>query len=333
MEFIFLLCSERSGSNFITNFLGGHSQISGPPPSHLFRLTATNLDRYGGLQSEELLKIFAEDVVNGHKTMLGNWYTGISQEELFSLQSSNPPADFLRYIYEKEAEFEGASHVLVKENQLHLFVPFILTNFPSSKFLMFVRDPRDVASSWLETDSIPDGIKRAIDTWNSDQENNLQLFHQLKFSNRVLVSRYEDILDNTESELSRILDWLGLDFEEDMYNFGSSIRTSENAKKVDAWKNLEAGILKNNHSKFRDSLSDVEIRYIEARAEELMDQLGYQLIFDFDEIDKAMLIGELEPQIRSGGYALSPDEKLFRDRRLEHLQHVLKRKKQVVVGR
>ena len=33
---------------------------------------------------------------------------------------------------------------------------------------------------------------------------------------RCLMVRYEDLVTNTQAELTRVLDWLGLDLEEDM---------------------------------------------------------------------------------------------------------------------
>ena len=33
---------------------------------------------------------------------------------------------------------------------------------------------------------------------------------------RCLMVRYEDLVENTQAELTRVMDWLGLDLEEDM---------------------------------------------------------------------------------------------------------------------
>ena len=62
MQFDFLMCSERSGSNLITKILDAHSRVCGPFPTHLLRIMALNLYRYGDLSVDSHWEIFLEDV-------------------------------------------------------------------------------------------------------------------------------------------------------------------------------------------------------------------------------------------------------------------------------
>jgi len=47
MQFDFLLCSERSGSNLTAKVLDGHPEVCGPFPSHMIRTFSENYYRYG----------------------------------------------------------------------------------------------------------------------------------------------------------------------------------------------------------------------------------------------------------------------------------------------
>ena len=91
------------------------------------------------------------DFVLNFNCKLGGWNTGISEEELKSKTKERSVGELLRITYEKEAESDGASCVFVKENQTHSFARLLLSYFPGCRFVFMVRDPRDVASSWVST--------------------------------------------------------------------------------------------------------------------------------------------------------------------------------------
>jgi hypothetical protein len=46
------MCSERSGSNFITKVMNGHEDICGPSTKHIINPVARNFYRYGNLMDE-----------------------------------------------------------------------------------------------------------------------------------------------------------------------------------------------------------------------------------------------------------------------------------------
>ena len=148
-QFTFLLCSERSGSNFITSLLNGHSAISGPPPTHLFRLFGTNRGNYGDLTRDENWNMLVDDVILNFRCQLGSWHTTPTATALKTEAKKRTVAELLRIIYEQEATFDGADHIIVKENHAYRFLPFLLTHFHPCRLLFQVRDPRDVAASWI----------------------------------------------------------------------------------------------------------------------------------------------------------------------------------------
>ena len=50
-QFVFLICSARSGSNLISQILGGHSKIKAAAPYHFARDVILNLHLSGGARS------------------------------------------------------------------------------------------------------------------------------------------------------------------------------------------------------------------------------------------------------------------------------------------
>lgn len=332
-DFTFLVCSERSGSNFITSLMNGHSKICGPPPTHLFRMFGTNMERYGDLEEDDNWNELLDDFVEAFQHILGHWNTVISKEELLLNIDNRTAGTLLGYLYEKEAKKDLSEHIFVKENKTYSFAPFLLSHFPGCKFLISVRDPRDVALSWARTDTIPGGIKKAVDTWLEDQIGALDLFGQLSGTGRCRVIRYEDLLRDTEECLSAVSAWIGLDYEGEMLQFHRDQRTKTNSRRITAWNNLEKGVLRDNHSKFRGQLSNNEIRYIELRCSHLMRVFGYETLTATNlstekPLDKQEEIKHLESLVTKGTYRIPPVESEIRNRRLETIARILERKQQ-----
>jgi hypothetical protein len=136
------------------------------------------------------------------------------------------------------------------------FVPPVAESYLDSKFILMVRDPRAVVASknvqedtkypWLFL--IRQWRKLAILTW---------LYrHDPKYTERVLVVRYEDLVQSPESTANRMCEFLDLDVDEDILDPGEfrdghgdlwlqntsyadeNERTSFNTDSVDKWKNV-----------------------------------------------------------------------------------------------
>lgn len=328
-QFIFLICSERSGSNFITALMNGHSRISGPPPTHLFRLFGSNSARYGDLSDDRNWQTLVADFSENLGNSLGAWNTKSTAESLMAAKLDRDIASLLRCVYEREADSDQASHLFVKENHSYEFAPFLLAQFQGCRFLFSVRDPRDVALSWKLTKSISGGITKAIDVWLEDQQKSVDLHSQLRASGMIYAVRYEDLLLQTEFELEKILLWLGLEYETEMMAFHENSRTKNNASRIDAWKNTGSSIMRDNSAKYLSGLTRDEIRYIELRCSDLMQTFGYELENeDVEHLSSKERLAESARVCRSfseGEYSLDAKERGIRERRLNGISKVLSR--------
>lgn len=329
-HFVFLICSERSGSNFITSLMNGHPRICGPPPSHLFRLFGTNRGNYGDLARDRNWDTLVADFVESFWCKLGSWATTVTAEDLAGRVRRRSAAELLRILYESEAEHDGASHVFVKENHTYTFAPFLLAHFPGCRFVRMVRDPRDVASSWVSTRSIPGGVAKAVEIWLRDQEGASTLYHQLRDSGRIRLVRYEDLIRDTPRALRRLTEFLDLPYEERMLEFYNERRTVENAERIDAWANLRRPVLSDNTGKYRRVLSEADRRYVELSCFEPMTRLGYTCDLVAEPPDADQRAAELETlatSINPGGYAIPHgEEQEIRERRLAAIDRVLNRR-------
>jgi len=326
----FLMCSERSGSNFITALLNGHPEISGPPPSHLFRLFGLNHSRYEPLSDDRNWDAFRTDFLDAFEAMPGRWSSTVNPH-LFDV---GPPersiAKVLQSVYLAECEADGARLVFVKENQLHTFLPFVLENWPGARFVHQIRDPRDVALSWLETGNMPGGIEKAICQWIADQSGSLDAQRQLIDPPNLLSVRYEDILADPHGAARRFCDFLGVEFRGEMLDFYRNGRTKDNASLYGAWNNLDKPVLSGNSFKFRKGLTPAEIEYVELRCADLMSEFGYALesaARDCPARERLERCKKIEPDVRlsKAHQYESVDDEVMRKRRKALIERVISR--------
>jgi len=276
-QFCFLMCSERSGSNFITKLMNGHSRICGPSTKHLFNPVARNLFRYEPLNNKSNWNELLKDIYRLLSIDFSVWKISFSIEELEKLAPVGDIETLLRNIFLKEAEANGKDFVFVKENQVYEFMNFLIMNFPDAKYVYEVRDPRDMALSWKKNPAHHGGVVKAAKRWKYDQQNYLKWHYELKKNNQSYLIRYENLIESPEMYLKEISTFLGFDYEPKMLEFYKDSLTRENASKQPAWENLSKSILNNNKNKYIKELSEIEIRLIEAICWHEMAYFGYEL--------------------------------------------------------
>ena len=258
-----MMCSERSGSNLMTRLMNGHSEVTGPSPSHIFLILTENRSRYGSLENDENWKNLLNDTVALLNTNIGDWITCFTVDQLDEIVKERTLGELLSTIYRTEAEAQGKRYVFIKENHVYRFHSFIAANFDNPKFVYLVRDPRDMALSWKKAANLRGCVVRAAETWKNDQNYGLMLAHTLLLIHRIHIIRYEDLVHDTESVLRRLCDYLGIMFEPSMIELEMNEDNRTYSEKNPDWKNVAKPVMKENFNKFINQLSEDEIRYIE----------------------------------------------------------------------
>ena len=160
--------------------------------------------------------------------------------------------------------------------------------FPSARFILIVRDIRDVALSWRRKWG-----KNAIlcaSKWN-ERMSIFQRYRPQMSNDRVLVVRFEDILEQTQESCLQICSFLNLDFEQGMLSFHES-GTDVIPGKI----NYGKPIIRENKEKWRSAFSEKVVTRIEEVAFDSLQQYGYTI----STAERARDITELEKVL---GYA------------------------------
>ncbi|MFE8073397.1 sulfotransferase [Marinobacteraceae bacterium S3BR75-40.1] len=286
MSFFFLMCSERSGSNLITSLLNGHNNICGPATKHIINPVARNIFRYGDLKNSENWSRLVEDIFRLISVDFSIWKREFSLEDLRQIAPEGDVISLLKNIFMEEARAHGKQHVFIKENQVYEFFPFLMAYFSESKYIYQVRDPRDMALSWKKSTVHPGGVVQAARQWKHDQQQSLKNLHILRGQGKAHLLRYEDLTTNTEAEVRTILEFLGVPYDEEVFDFYKNEIIQKNAAKQKAWDNLSRGIMNNNSNKYQAELRPDEIKAVEAICRFEMNHLGYKTDYSDAELDR-----------------------------------------------
>lgn len=284
MQKVFLMCSERSGSNFISKLLNAHSCICGPAPKHILNPVTRNLYRYEPLNSTKNWSELIKDILNLIDIEFSFWKKKFTYNELFNSVKIGDSLGLINYIFESEAKEHQKEILFIKENKIYEFFPFLLVNYPDAKYIFQVRDPRDVALSWKKNPTHFGGIVAAAKQWKEDQQNSLKNAHLLAQSNNVVIIKYEDLVSKTELILTKILSFLSLNYETEMLDFHKDSLTKKNATMQKAWENLSKKVITDNFDKYINELSEIEIKIIEKICFDEMTHLGYKTKYSSVEL-------------------------------------------------
>ena len=267
---IFIMSSERSGTNLLRMLLDNHPDIHGPRAPQLLKTFEHNYIYYmdnGQIDKEGLLEDI-EQIVN-HEYV--EWKVEL-KGKAHELGSNPDFLDVWKYIYDKKADQMGVSHIACKENDIFHFAMALQCKMPEAKFLYLHRDVRDVCASWMK---IPNGFKnvsQAAQNWKREQQTCLELIHTLGLS--AIRIPYERLIQDTPGMMTEVLEFVGLSIDPACFN-----TDKEKGKSQDwnaAWKNLSKNVMSDNFKKYKKELSEEDILLIESRAHDIMNRLGYE---------------------------------------------------------
>ncbi|MBN2907014.1 MAG: sulfotransferase [Rhodobacteraceae bacterium] len=277
---IFLICSERSGSNLASVIMGAHGGIYAHPPYHMGRDVLMKLhDALAGGPTGEAWALLRDNAV----ARVGQYRDAQEAQRLadwFAAQGRIDPCAIARFIWQQMPPEASGRRPFVKENNIHRLLPFLVSCFPDAQFLFQVRDPRDFLASAKARSNGRFGnkfgsLREALRVWRDDQEGGLAALSLLG-PEKVTLLRYEDLLADPQAQLRRVCAFLGLDFDPAMLSFHETEAASRLAGTHDARQNVGRPLITDNAAKYRKNLSKSEIRTVETHLGDLMDRFGYE---------------------------------------------------------
>lgn len=275
---IYIVGTERSGSNLLRLILNSHSNITIPHPPHLMR-DFHNLEvLYGDLNKEASFNNLLNDCVRFVNAHFAPWPYSVKKEDLQKFIEVKSLYGIYVALYEQFLRSKNKKRWGCKSTFMWQEIDKIVQTHSAPKFIHLVRDPRDVAVSAKRSIFSKSHPFNLAILWNHEQiEIEKHKTKALNEHNYLLV-RYEDLTLNPKQTVEKIMKFLNENVEDQQFEFFKTKDASELAGQSKSWENVQRPIETKSIGQFKNSLSDKELQYIESVCHELMKKYDYQLI-------------------------------------------------------
>lgn len=274
-QVVYIIGVGRSGTSLLMTLLNAHSQIAFTPETHFLRFylgneaIKTKMEAQGVEAFQQLLE--ADDYfkrLNFSTTDLLQPY--LNKGKPFQLDQVYK--DLLqRYLNGKGKQLIGD-----KDPRYIDYLDMIHYIFPTAKIIHIYRDPRDVMLSKTKAEW---SAHRPI--WLNAAISQIQIERgrtkaQQLFQQNYYELAYESLLTQPNETLTQLLIFLGLAFEEKMFDLQKSASELVDISEMQ-WKDNTFRPLKgDNIEKWRTQLTPMQIRTIEIICKTWFQHLGYE---------------------------------------------------------
>lgn len=274
---VFIIGSERSGTNLLRLILNEHSAITVPHPPHIMKLFYPLEKFYGDLKNDRNYKRLIGDVCRMVTLHPYPWEIKPDKQEVFLKAGDRNLLNVYFEIYNQYLRFSGKKRWVCKSTFMIEHIGNILKYYPAARFIFLVRDGRDVAFSAKSSIFSNYHVFYSAKRWSREQQ--MGLFWMNKLSpGQILLVKYEDLISNTEFVVRNICSFLGEPFENAMLQYHNSSEAKKSGSLSISWKNTAQPVIATNKGKFLKNLSEKELLIFEAIAFEELEKLDYKLI-------------------------------------------------------
>lgn len=273
---IFIIGTERSGTNLLRLMLNAHSAIAVPHPPHIVKLFAPLAPGYGDLRRDDNFRRLVADVCRLVELHPYPWGFRPDREQAFREAPGRELLAVYLAVYDQYRTFTGKRRWCCKSTFMIDQVAAILRYRPDARFIFMVRDPRDVAVSAKKSIFNHFHVYYTARRWQREQRLGLQWLVRLP-GEQIQLLQYEELLADPEGTLRRLCRFLGEEFEAPMLAYHRSAEAQKSGSLCISWENTSRPVLRHNTEKFRGRLTREEICLIEALCRDEMGELGYEL--------------------------------------------------------
>lgn len=261
---IFIVGVGRSGTSMLQSMLNAHREITFPPETHFIRTYLSKNSEFNSVKEEilndsDLLKLDLplKEIIENNSN-LDDFYKDLLQE----------------YMYK-----QGKKHVGDKDPKNIEYMQLIRKVFPQAIIIHIYRDPRAVIASRMKAKWSKD---RPL--WQHILAYKTQLNYGCEQGNKLFENyieiKYEKLLEETEEELKKLCKILDLKYDPNMIEFYKSSGDVVQGEEISWKQNCFNPVMLQNIDKWKNELSEAQIKDIEFVLEDEMKLLGYDQIKD-----------------------------------------------------
>ena len=290
MDKVFILGNPRSGTSLFRLMLNSHSKICATPECgflHWWYKKYADWDKT--CVSNNRLNEYISDLKSSKR--IEDWnmdYDKLKEKIIKERPDNYAMLGELVYIFYAEQKGKYPNVIADKNNYYINHYNDLKVIWPDAKYILVVRDGRDVACSYLNIETLvtnsPYKPKLSTDIstiakeWSTNNQN-IVSFSETLNSDQFMVIRYEDFVTESELYLSKVCGFLGLNFESNMLNYfiKNAEEQDEPLSSLDWKKKTLEKPDKDNIGKYKMELGNDSIEEFNAIASSLLLKFNYEI--------------------------------------------------------
>jgi len=332
MNPVFMIGTQRSGSNLLRLMMNQLNDISSPHPPHILERMFPLMDYYGDLKSDDSFAMLVDDVCRLVELNPVQW-SGVFFDRDVVMASAKQRSLISVYavIYDLYAQSQGAKTWCCKSMANINYTDDIENYFDHPKYIYLYRDGRDVALSFQKAVVGEKHIYSIAKEWTDTQKKALNLRESIDEDCFHSVS-YEQLTQQPENTARSLCEFLNTDYVPAMLDFHKSSEARNAAESSNLWGNVASPIIQNNSKKFFKELPSDEIAIFESVAGTMLDALAYERaivargeerVFSEQEIEKFTQLNNIRKQ--SSLRKVDEKDKKRRGRQMDFLNEIKNR--------
>jgi len=276
---VFMIGTQRSGSNLLRLMVNQAPTIAAPHPPHVMERFTPLLPAYGDLQNESNFERLIDDVVRLVEVNPVSWGVTFDRDDIRQRCRDNSLVAVFGSVMDHMAESHGKPDWMCKSLANVHFLPEIERYFGTeARYLYLYRDGRDVCLSFLKAVVGEKTAYHVAKQWDVEQQLALDCGRRVP-SSQFLALSYEELTSNPESTLRLLCRWLGIAFSPKMLDFHESEEANKTAASGKLWENVKKPVMATNTKKWLTGMTPDQIIDFESVAGRSLMQLGYELEF------------------------------------------------------
>src|SRR5574341_1037118 len=272
---IFMIGTQRSGSNLLRLMLNQLPEIAAPHPPHILQRLMPLMEGYGDLSADENFFRLVDDVCRLVELNPVPWEgVALDRRDVARRCRARSLAAVHGAVYDVCAEAKGAKTWCFKSLANINYVPLIENYFGGPRYIYLYRDGRDVAVSFHKAVVGEKHFYQIAKEWAATQELALRIQREMEPTRFFIVS-YEELTGDPLRTARDICDFLGVPYHAAMLEFHRTDEAKRAATSSDLWVNVTKPVMKNNSRKFLREANRRDIEIFESAAGHVLDALGY----------------------------------------------------------
>ena len=274
---IFMIGTQRSGSNLLRLMLNQLPDVAAAHPPHILQRLMPLEKGYGDLNNDKNFAQLVDDTCRLVELNPVPWEgIKLDRKDIASRCKNHSVVAVFGAAYDAMAEHEHSKNWCCKSLANINYIKEIEAYFgDKAQYIYLYRDGRDVAVSFRKAvvgEKHPYHIGKE---WSATQRIALKERKHID-AKRFYNLSYEGLTSSTEKAMRGLCDFLGVQYNDSMLDFHESNDAKRAASSSELWGNVVKPVMTNNTNKFLREMSDEHVRIFELVAGDVLDALGYK---------------------------------------------------------